>query len=353
MPVKSQPTLAHRLQYGVLRVVESVLRVLPLKVVFGLGSALGLLIHFAWRKQRVLVRRSVEIAFQGEKSAEELDDLTRESFKLTCGNLLSSLALPFHDIKKIRERVEIEGNQLVLDALAQEKGVIVLIPHMGNWELLAQVVGIFEGEFEVATHYRPLNNPLVNDLIEKRRKAKGLQLFAKKTSSHQLCAFLRENKILSILADQRLPSKGDLCSFFGRPTACSPLPSLLAKRTDSVLLGLHCETLGPDRWKLTLTEVQGRDSQACADNLEAAWRSSPADVFWFQERWKLNKRQPLRFLQQGEGPGQALITQPLKLKVGDSLAETPDLPVADYLYEWVEEGADLVVEQEHLDQLKP
>lgn len=353
MSRSSRITIPHRFEYGAFRLVELVLKFFPLTFVFWLGSVLGSAIYLCWGKQRRLVQRSITQAFGDQKNADEITALTKESFRLTCGNLFTSLALPFYEISELRKLVELEGQHLIREALVQKKGVILLVPHMGNWEMMAQVIGVFAEGIEVATHYRPLNNPLVNELIERRRRAKGLRLFAKKTSSHQLCAFLRENKILSILADQRLPSKGDLCSFFGRPTACSPLPSLLARRTGSVLLGLHCETLGPDRWKLSITEVNGRDSQACADNLEAAWRRSPADVFWFQERWKMLSRSPLKPFTRAPFPPQDSITKPLRLKLGGSVSDKSAFPFPDYLYEWVEDDADLILEQTHLDQLMP
>ena len=346
-------TIAHRLEYGALRFVETAFRFLPLNVVFGFGSLLGSIAHRFWGKQRRIVIRSVTQAFGDQKSAEEIAALTKESFRLTAGNFFVSLVMPFHSLEDIKKRVVLKGDDIFERSLNENRGVILLIPHMGNWELMAQLVGFFDYKFQVATHYRPLNNPLVNQLIEDRRKTRGLKLFPKRTSSHKLCAYLREGNVLSILADQRLASKGDLCAFFGRPTACSPLPSLLAKRTDCILLGLHCRTLGPKQWELRITEVDGSDSQACAANLEEAWRSSPTDVFWFQNRWKVLSHAPLRPLTRKPFPSESLITKPMRLKLGESLSEKPNLPFPDYLYEWVEDDPDHVVEQEHIDQITP
>ncbi|MEN8694157.1 MAG: lysophospholipid acyltransferase family protein [Akkermansiaceae bacterium] len=346
-------TIPHRLEYGALRFVETALRCLPLPFVFKLGGFFGAILHSCWGKQRKLVNRSITQAFGDQKSPEEIAELTQLSFRRTAGNFFISFVMPFYSVEEIKRHAEVKGLELFNRALEEKRGIIFLVPHMGNWELLAQLVGLFDSDFQVATHYRPLNNPLVNRLVEERRKAKGLQLFPKRTSSHKLCAFLREGHVLSILADQRLASKGDLCAFFGRPTACSPLPSLLAKRTEAILLGLHCRTLSNGQWELSVTEVVGTDSQACAANLEQAWRSSPADVFWFQNRWKLLKQAPLRPLTRKPFPPAESITKPVRLQLGASLSEKPDLPFPDYLVEWVELDADLVVEQEHLDQINP
>lgn len=333
--------------------METAFRFLPLSMVFKIGRGLGAVIHYCWGKQRRVVERSITQAFGEQKSPDEVAALAKESFRLTAGNFFVSFIIPFYSLQQIRDRVVIKGEELLKKAREEKRGVIMVVPHMGNWELMAQLVSFIGSEFQVATHYRPLNNPLVNRLIEERRQTKGLKLFPKRTSSHKLCAFVREGNMLSILADQRLASKGDLCAFFGRPTVCSPLPSLLAKRTDCVMLGLHCRTLASDRWELCVTEVNGSDSQACATNLEEAWRSSPADVFWFQNRWKISGLAAFRVLMRGPYPDAELITKPLRLKVGATLSEKPDLPCPDYLIEWVEEDADIVIGQEHLDQINP
>ena len=52
-------------------------------------------------------------------------------------------------------------------------------------------------------------------------------------------------------------------------------------------------------------------TQACADSLEQAWRSSPADVFWLQERWKLQGTRPLDFLH--EYPAGTTPESPLRI----------------------------------------
>jgi len=161
---------------------------------------------------------------------------------------------------------------------------------MGNWELLAQandlVLSNLAEPILGGTHYRPLNNPPLNRLIERRRKRRGARLFSKRTSLHTLTAFLREGNLIAILADQRVGKRGKVCQFFNLPTDSSPLPELLAKRSGATILSLHCRTTGPGKWELALSEVYGRDTQSCMNALEKAWRSSPEDVFWFQDRWR-------------------------------------------------------------------
>ena len=182
---------------------------------------------------------------------------------------------------------------------------------MGNWELLAQALPLLKPEALAGVFYRKQNNPLMNQLIEERRNQRGVELFAKHTSSYKLTSFLRKNGGLGILSDQRMPQRGSPVIFFGRPTTFSPLPELLAKRTNAALLGMHCHSSGPDHWTITFTEVKDTTAQSYAENFEKAWRSSPADVFWFQDRWRLTGKNPLSFLT--EIDPSAPVTKPLRI----------------------------------------
>ena len=57
---------------------------------------------------------------------------------------------------------------------------------------------------ELGTHYRPLNNALINAVVERRRRRRGLELFAKRSSTHRLSSFVRGGGAMGILADQRV-----------------------------------------------------------------------------------------------------------------------------------------------------
>ena len=54
------------------------------------------------------------------------------------------------------------------------------------------------------------------------------------------------------------------------------------------MIGLRCITTGIGKWKVSLSEVAGPSIQQTASCIEKLWRSSPEDVFWFEDRWKLD-----------------------------------------------------------------
>jgi len=297
---------------------------MSLETTFKVGEFVGRVAHRLIPSRRRQVIRNLTYAFGDEKSQVELEELAAEVFERSGANFLSSMRIPFLSDEDILKHLTFVG----LDDLVREgkKGGLVLVsPHMGNWELLAQAVFLTGGKVRVGTHYRPLNNSLINAVVERRRKRRGLQLFPKQASTHRLTSYVREGGALGILADQRVGSRGAAGVFFGRPTTCSPLPHLIAKRGKGQLVGLVCETIGACQWEVRFLHISEISAQACADSLETAWRRSPADVFWFEDRWRIQGKDPLKFLEKyREENG---VTRPLRivnLADGDGALSLPE-----------------------------
>ena len=295
MSRSNSPTLSHRLEYCAYRAFEGMFRILSLETVFRLGEFSGRIMHRFNPGRRQQVIQNLRLAFGDEKSRPEIEQLAEEVFERTGANFLTSLKIPFLSDEEILGRLDFEGLDEVFEA-TDKGGIVMVSPHMGNWELLAQAIFLAEGKFKVGTHYRPLNNALINAVVERRRKRRGLQLFAKKSSTHQIASFVREGGAMGILADQRVGGRGAACLFFGRPTTCSPLPHLIAKRGKGLLFSLSCETVGTAHWQISFRHIPTISAQACANSIEQNWRRSPVDVFWYEDRWRIQGKRPLAFL---------------------------------------------------------
>jgi KDO2-lipid IV(A) lauroyltransferase len=214
---------------------------------------------------------------------------------------------------RLKDVLRVENIELLEQTLAKGRGVVLLLAHMGNWELLSRMVHFFPAGSKAGAMYRHLNNIPLDRRTRKRREADGTKMFSKNEGFHQVTGFLREGGIVGILADQRTGRHGDLVPFFGRLTRSSPLPSLLARRSKSGLLALSLVTESPGKWRAEFLPVNAATTADCMETLEQTIRRSPIDVFWLQERWKFlcNPKNPISTLledenQQGEKVFRAL-----------------------------------------------
>lgn len=271
--------------------LEKFAGLLPGPLVFRVGEVMG---GLAWRflkARRQIVLRNLRIACYGTHTLPEIQELTRQTFRRTGANLLSALHSTRLTKNEVTRIVSVDNSQ-VIDALTElSPGVVIMLSHMGNWEILTRISRILPAGHANGAFYRPLNNPILNDRVVAQREAKGTRLFSKNESFHQATRFLRDGGILGILADQRVGPREELMPFFGRLIHVSPLPSLLARRSKSQIVAAALITDAPGRWRFRYFPVNGPVSVASTMKaIESAMKSSPIDVFWLQERWRVDVR---------------------------------------------------------------
>ena len=330
------------IQYGFFRLVEGVIRLLPLAICHGLGVGIGTMFWAVSGHYRRLVRRNLRIAGGIEGTDPELPGLVRRTFQLICANLVCGARTATMSVEQLRQHLETEGVEHINRALSDSGSTLIVIPHMGNWELLAQAVRFYAPPgARGGAIYRPLNNPLIDALVRRRRQAQGTVLLSRTDGFHKVCSFLREGGGMGILADQRAGHKGVLAPFFGRLSSCSGLPELLAKRTGATVISVSLSTIGPGRWRFHFRPVEDLSTAGVMEALTLAMSDSLTDVFWFHNRWRIDKRRPLDFyVKRPKVQRFDLVTKPFRVVVScrglgaearaaieEMLAARPDLLV--------------------------
>jgi Kdo2-lipid IVA lauroyltransferase/acyltransferase len=269
-------------------ILERLASLLPGPTAFRLGELLGGLAWHFMARRRNTVMRNLRIVFAGEKSPAEIVEIARESFRRSGANLISAAHTARLAPAELGRVIEIENLELLENKLAASKGVVLLLAHMGNWEILSRIVHLFPPGCKTGAFYRPLNNPLLDARVLARRQADGTRMFSKRDPFHQVTGFLRDGGVVGILADQRVGMLGEVAPFFGRLTRVSPLPGLLARRAKAEVMALSLVTTAPGKWRARFLPVETPYHIAnCMNALEASMKRGIADVFWLQERWRV------------------------------------------------------------------
>src|SRR5215471_11215055 len=108
---------------------------LPLRVAFGFGNALGFCAWLVAGKYRRLGFHNVDIAFGPEKSSRDKRRLVRLHFQRLGANLLSGLKLAGMPLDKARACVQVENPDAAHHVLRDGRPIIIILSHIGNWEL--------------------------------------------------------------------------------------------------------------------------------------------------------------------------------------------------------------------------
>jgi heptosyltransferase II len=279
--------------YLLYRAGSAVVAVLPLPFLFGFGQLLGFCAWMFSGKYRRLATRNLEIAFANEKSPRELRQLVRRHFQRLGANLLCSAKLTQMPPEKILERVEVENIESMAREFRAGVPVVLILSHIGTWEVFAQLMPKFVGFVRNASVYQGLGNRFIDKHVRRTRSQTGLELFDRHDGFEPVIDLLRSGGGVGVLSDQHAGDHGVWTPFFGRLASTSPLPALLAKRTRAALIAAGVYTTGPARWRMVFTERFDQTGASVAvltskinRVIEEQIRRAPEDWFWVHNRWK-------------------------------------------------------------------
>src|SRR5882762_7693600 len=269
------------------------LTLLPLPVLFGIGQFAGLVAWLISRKYRTLALRNVRIAFGDELGRKEARRLVRRHFQRLGANLLCSVKIAEMPIEKILERVEVTNFEHIEDPFRKKQPVVLLLSHIGLWELSAQLLPHIVPEYRKSTIYQRLKNPFIDRHVRTARARFGLEVFERSQGFGKAIELLRSGGGIGVLCDQHAGDGGLWTPVFGRLASTTPLPALLARRTGAKLIGFAVHTEGFARWRAVAeTPIDGVSESiekltACSNEiLEKQVRRAPEDWFWVHNRWK-------------------------------------------------------------------
>ena len=279
--------------YLLYRAGSAVAASLPLPFLFAFGEFLGVCAWMVSGRYRRLATRNLEIAFANEKSPRELRHLVGRHFRRLGANLLCSAKLTQMPPEKILERVEVENIESMAREFRAGIPVVLILSHLGTWEVFAQLMPKFVGFVRNASVYQGLGNRFIDKHVRRTRSQTGLELFDRHDGFEPVIELLRSGGGVGVLSDQHAGDHGVWTPFFGRLASTSPLPALLAKRTRAALIAAGVYTTGRARWRMVFTERFDETGASVAvltskinQVIEQQIRRAPEDWFWVHNRWK-------------------------------------------------------------------
>ncbi|MGH8945894.1 MAG: phosphatidylinositol mannoside acyltransferase [Acidimicrobiia bacterium] len=139
-------------------------------------------------------------------------------------------------VPEIMATTEVEGLDLLLEARDAGAGMIIGLPHMGNWEVAAPVV--VTRDIEIVAVAERLPNQRITNWFTAMRAEFGIEIVlatGRADVMRRLESALHANKAVALLSDRDIKGRGVEVEFFGEKTTLPPGPALLAIRTGAPL----------------------------------------------------------------------------------------------------------------------
>jgi Kdo2-lipid IVA lauroyltransferase/acyltransferase len=193
---------------------------------------------------------------------------------------------------RLDDWIRCDGMEHVETARKRGRGILFATAHLGNWELSAFTYAMLVEPMHVVV--RPLDNPYIDSLVERRRALSGNVLIRKTDPARAILKALAANRAVGILIDQNAaPESGAFVDFFGVPAcAGTGFAKLAAHSGAAVIPGFALWSAAERRYVLRFfpaVEMSGdavRDTQAVQSFLEKVIREHPDQWLWVHRRWK-------------------------------------------------------------------
>ncbi|MBA2812578.1 phosphatidylinositol mannoside acyltransferase [Streptomyces sp. KM273126] len=275
----------------------STVRKLPESVAVRLGRTIA---DLAWKQRGKGVQRleSNYARVVPNASPERLAELSRAGMRSYLRYWMESFRLPAWSAERIRHGFEAQDLHHLTDGLAAGRGVVIALPHLGNWDLAGAWVTT-KLEMPFTTVAERLKPETLYDRFVAYREGLGMEVLPHSGGSAfgTLARRLRDGGLVCLVADRDLSASGVEVDFFGEKTRMPAGPALLAQQTGALLLPvtlwydespvmkgrIHPSIAVPESG--TREEKTSVMTQALADAFATGIADHPEDWHMLQRLW--------------------------------------------------------------------
>jgi Kdo2-lipid IVA lauroyltransferase/acyltransferase len=298
------------LQYLAFKGFSFFINLLPEVWALWLGRLMGRIAYGLDRGHRKTAIHNLTLAFGFEKSKQEIRAIARRTFENLFMTAVEFVRIPATDVEVFRKRLTVEGLENVKDLLQNEtKGILLLLSHFGNWELMGLVAKMFQLPISVIA--RPIKkNKWIDRVVGEIRDGAGLEVISAAKASRRVLQALGQNRVVGILTDQRAKrSEGVWVEFFGRKAPTTPALAVLSMRTGAPIVPVFMVREAKGRHRLLIKEtlqlVETGDvrkdvetnTRLVNQTLEGMIRQYPDQWFWVHQRWERKRKGRKRSLE--------------------------------------------------------
>jgi len=280
----------------VFRFMSFIVLALPARIGLVLGRAFGSISFYILKKERKKALENLDVAFGNSKSKAEKRSIVKKAFENLGKNLIEVVSIPKFNRGNINKYVFCKNIGILKRFVLENKGVIILSAHFGNWELLAHYLAINGLPMNVIA--RRVRQSGLEAFLIRIRKRNCVNILYRDASAKEIVDLLRDKKFVGIMPDQDMDSvSGVFVDFFGKsawtPSGAAVLnlltgayivPCFIVRKAfgHEVLIENPIETVKTGDKRKDILE----NTQRYTRTIEDCIRKYPEQWVWFHDRWK-------------------------------------------------------------------
>lgn len=295
----------HKIEFFLFNFFGKILTLFGSKSIYITSEILAFLALYIFRIRRKVVLNNLSNAFPN-LNKNEINRLAYKNYKSIAITFLEVFNLSEMNSDKIKEIFLDTGLDFVKKKYEENKGLILLTAHFGNWEMGAVAIGIHLNQ-PIHVLVKKQKNKYVAEWLNNFRERFGNVQIPLGVSVRELYKTIKGKKIAGIVGDQRGTKEGIIVDFFGKPTFTFQGTASIALKTNCPVIVLLCARQEDSSYKavieeINLDKIKGTNeerikefNQRYMSILEKTIKKYPEQWFWMHNIWKhrleyLNKR---------------------------------------------------------------
>ena len=287
--------LQNAIEYGAYRFFEGLISLMPDSWLPYLARGMGRLLFGVLRVRRDVALTNLAQAFP-EKTEEEREKIAFNSYCHFAGLIFEFMKQSRRRPEQLEKMITIETPEAVEKYLSDERGIILVAAHFGNWEL---------GIARLATGWKPASvvqkrqrNRKIDDRMARVRKQWNMEIIYSRGAVNRARQALRQNRIVGMLADQDAGRRGIFVPFLNRLASTPGGAAALHLRSGVPIVFAYTIQEGNFKYRLGIVPIAyNGECRPTRENvtritaeftkiLESFVRKYPEQYFWMHRRWK-------------------------------------------------------------------
>ncbi len=270
-------------------------------------SLAGKFFYYILPYRRKVIQKNIDQVFADRLSDNAKSHLIKAYYSHLASSLKEAFQLRFMSSDKLKQSVEVKGEEWLFKIAEKNQGVLILTGHFGNWEF-APIGGIMNFEaFKGRFHFirKSIGMKKIEQILFKRYYEAGLNVIPMKNSLGKVCDALEQNHAVVFVMDQHAiidNRDGIAVEFFGKKAGTYRSLATIARHYQAAVVpaagyrkanGRHVlEFFPPIPWQEFDDRKTALYQNTLAYNqaLEQLVLSHPEQWHWLHKRWKLKEQ---------------------------------------------------------------
>jgi KDO2-lipid IV(A) lauroyltransferase len=279
-----------------IKLFQQFIRILPENAQHWIGVFFGRITFYILKKRRHVAISNIKRVFKDSDTSWQ-KSIAKRCFENMGTNFIELLLVPYLSKAEYNARFSIDDRQFADEALKMHRGLMALVFHYANWEIMGITSRFFKND--VIALARPLKKHLrLNNFLNNLRISTGLKILPNINTSKDIMRCLKEDNIIAILADQREKrSRGVFVELFGEKVPTSKGIVMISMKTGAPVVPFYLVRKGFLRYTLVcgkqieierkgnIEELIHKNTRKINAFLETIILKHPEEWFWVHRRW--------------------------------------------------------------------